>query len=254
MVNAARRPWQAEGPLRAGVSSFGMGGTNAHVVLEEAPPRAVPDLDNRPQLLLLSARTPTALARIGRALLAQLRRQPDLRLADVAHTLAAGRARLPLRRALVCASVEELATLLETPTPAVRPKAGPPPHLGLVLDGALPPSLARALHAEDDTFRAAADEALAACGLTPDAFQDPLPPAAAFCAGHGLARLLAAWGCRPPPWPPARPGPWPCGPAWKGASPCPRPPRWPVRRVRRLPPQWRRNRRAGSGSTLPHCT
>ena len=62
-VVSSLRPWQSpEGaPRRAGVSSFGVGGTNAHVVLEEAPPRPRETVDETEQLILLSARSAAAL-------------------------------------------------------------------------------------------------------------------------------------------------------------------------------------------------
>jgi amino acid adenylation domain-containing protein len=102
-VNATLRPWASNGgPRRAGVSAFGIGGTNAHVVLEEAPP-AVPSGPSRPwQLLVLSARTPTALDRAAWDLATHLESHPEDALADVAHTLRVGRRGFPYRRMLVC--------------------------------------------------------------------------------------------------------------------------------------------------------
>lgn len=108
-------PRQGDTPRRAGVSSFGVGGTNAHVVLEEAP-RVVPtNVSRRPQLLVLSARTPAALEGITARLAAQLDARPDLVLADVAHTLRIGRHAQPHRRYLVAADVGEARSLLATP-------------------------------------------------------------------------------------------------------------------------------------------
>ncbi|HEV2844100.1 MAG TPA: type I polyketide synthase, partial [Thermoanaerobaculia bacterium] len=79
------------GPLRAGVSSFGVGGTNGHLILEEAPPRE-PSGPSRPwQILPLSANTETALDAVRSNLAAHLRRHPDLPLADAAFTLQVGR-------------------------------------------------------------------------------------------------------------------------------------------------------------------
>ncbi|HKQ08246.1 MAG TPA: condensation domain-containing protein [Blastocatellia bacterium] len=102
-VNTALREWSSEGrPRRAGVSSFGMGGTNAHIVLEEAPPPPPPAPSRHWQLLLLSARTREAL-QAGTANLADhLQQHADLNLADVAHTLREGRRRFSHRRMLVC--------------------------------------------------------------------------------------------------------------------------------------------------------
>ena len=91
-------------PRRAGVSSFGVGGTNAHAILEEAPPRA-PSGPSRPwQLLMLSARTDSALASTAEQLRDHLaeaqvgEREP---LADVAFTLRRGRTTFRCRRVAV---------------------------------------------------------------------------------------------------------------------------------------------------------
>ncbi|MEW5926515.1 MAG: amino acid adenylation domain-containing protein [Gemmatimonadota bacterium] len=118
-VNAELRPWpRGCAPRRAGVSSFGMGGTNAHLVLEEAPP-AEPSGPSRPlQLLVLSARTPAALEAATDRLARHLRENPEQPLADVAHTLRVGRRRFAHRRILVCGGREEAAAALEARDPA----------------------------------------------------------------------------------------------------------------------------------------
>ncbi|HLL48118.1 MAG TPA: type I polyketide synthase, partial [Longimicrobiaceae bacterium] len=114
-VSPELRPWvRGDTPRRAGVSSFGMGGTNAHVVLEEAP-QVRPSGPSRPwQLLVLSARTPAALDAATARLTEHLRAHPEQKLADVAHTLRVGRRRFAHRRALVCRSREDAAGALET--------------------------------------------------------------------------------------------------------------------------------------------
>ncbi|HEX6899308.1 MAG TPA: SDR family NAD(P)-dependent oxidoreductase [Thermoanaerobaculia bacterium] len=91
-VNSKLSDWQPNGsPLRAGLSSFGVGGTNAHVILEEAPP-AQSSGPSRPwQLLALSANTAKALDTLRSDLAAHLRRNPELPLADAAFTLQVGR-------------------------------------------------------------------------------------------------------------------------------------------------------------------
>jgi len=102
----------ADFPRRAGVSSFGVGGTNAHVVLEEAPPPA-PSSASRPyQLLLLSARTQGALDVMTGNLGAFLRENPSVSLADAAFTLQTGRKSFEWRRHAVCAEVAEAVSLL----------------------------------------------------------------------------------------------------------------------------------------------
>ncbi|HVR99132.1 MAG TPA: thioester reductase domain-containing protein, partial [Thermoanaerobaculia bacterium] len=103
-VNTEMREWTASDgvPRRAGVSSFGMGGTNVHAVLEEAP-APEPAESSRPwQLLVLSARTETALDAATGRLAAWLEAHPEQGLADIAWTLQAGRRAFDFRRALVC--------------------------------------------------------------------------------------------------------------------------------------------------------
>ncbi|HEX9668793.1 MAG TPA: type I polyketide synthase, partial [Thermoanaerobaculia bacterium] len=102
-VNTRLSDWPRNGaPRRAGVSAFGMGGTNAHVILEEAPERLPSDPAQPWQLLPLSARTPAALERATANLADHLEAHPDLDLGDAAYTLGVGRKSFPHRRALVC--------------------------------------------------------------------------------------------------------------------------------------------------------
>src|ERR1044071_3296672 len=91
-VNTELRPWERGAtPRRAGVSSFGLGGTNAHVVLEEAPARA-PVGPSRPwQLLPVSAKPSSALDAACANLIDFFRQNPSANLADAAHTLRVGR-------------------------------------------------------------------------------------------------------------------------------------------------------------------
>lgn len=118
-VNSALRDWKSNGrPRRAAVSSFGLGGTNAHVILEEAPPLP-PTSPSRPwQLLLLSAKTDTALENATWNLTDYFMQKPDVNLADVAFTLQLGRQRFNHRRMLLCQDVPDaLNALGETGQP-----------------------------------------------------------------------------------------------------------------------------------------
>lgn len=107
-VNTQLTAWPAGAvPRRAAVSSFGLGGTNAHVILQEAPLHVATTSSVTPQLLPLSARTTAALDALTDALIAHLRAHPDLDLASVAYTLQVGRKAFDYRRVVVSAGLEE---------------------------------------------------------------------------------------------------------------------------------------------------
>ncbi|MCQ4167724.1 SDR family NAD(P)-dependent oxidoreductase, partial [Tahibacter harae] len=124
-VNKTARPWprQSGRPRLGAVSAFGMSGTNAHVLVEEAPPaaRAAPVLPSR--VLLLSARSEAALVQRVQDLLAVLRRgDAAAAFAAIAHTLACGRVHAPHRCAVVAGSPDRAIHLLQAllagePTP-----------------------------------------------------------------------------------------------------------------------------------------
>ncbi|HEY0601268.1 MAG TPA: beta-ketoacyl synthase N-terminal-like domain-containing protein [Herpetosiphonaceae bacterium] len=103
-VNSALSEWPAsETPRRAGVSAFGVGGTNIHIILEEAPPLAAETQSDRPwHVLPISAKTPTALDQATTQLADFLEAQPELPLADAAYTLQIGRGEFDYRRIAVC--------------------------------------------------------------------------------------------------------------------------------------------------------
>jgi len=117
-VNTKLLEWETDGaPRRAGVSSFGVGGTNAHVILEEAPVREASGLSRSWTLLLLSAKTSTALDTMTTNLADHLRQHPDLNLADVAYTLQVGRKAFKHRRMTVCESLDDAVATLQTLDP-----------------------------------------------------------------------------------------------------------------------------------------
>jgi acyl transferase domain-containing protein/acyl carrier protein len=111
-VNTRLCDWASVGPRRAGVMSTGMGGTNAHVVLEEAPAQGVSPSASAPHLLVLSARTEKALDHAAHRLRAFLERHDSVNMSDVVQTLQVGRKAFPYRRCLVCADREDAIAVL----------------------------------------------------------------------------------------------------------------------------------------------
>jgi acyl transferase domain-containing protein/acyl carrier protein len=117
-VNGKLSRWETNGaPLRAGVSSFGIGGTNVHVVLEEPPIVKAFGKSRLYHLLVLSAKTHSALDNATTNLAEHLKQNPDLNLADVAYTLQVGRRAFSHRRMLVCHNHEDAVSALATLDP-----------------------------------------------------------------------------------------------------------------------------------------
>ncbi len=162
-VNTELRPWATDGhPRRAGVSSFGIGGTNAHVVLEEAP-EPEPSRAARPwHLLVVSAKTTTALEAATDRLAAHLRAHPEQALADVAHTLQVGRRAWEHRRVLVARDREDAAAALEARAPqrvlaATAPEGTRPVAFLFPGVGDHYPQMGRGLYETEPVFRAEVD-------------------------------------------------------------------------------------------------
>ena len=226
-VNTKLRPWKPSPSRvrRAAVSSFGVGGTNAHVILEEAPLPAQSDSSKPWQLLTLSARTETALAAVGTALLAEIERSQSTELADIAWSLQAGRADFACRRAIVCRDREDaLAKLTATASDdhdgaRARRHDGAAPSLVFMFpgQGAQYVGMTRGLYQDEPSFRAdvdlcaealsrelefdlrqilypsGADDGRCAALLTQTRVAQP----ALFVTEWALARLLMRWGVFP---------------------------------------------------------
>lgn len=222
-VNTRLTPWpRGRSPRRAGVSSFGVGGTNAHVIVEEAPVPEPPGASRPWQLLTLSARTAAALDQSTANLAACLERRPGLELADVAYTLSLGRRRFRHRRMLVAADTREAAAVLEARAPARVLDGcaadGETPVVFLFAGASPGRRIAgRELYRQEPVFRERIDVcselarphlSLALAELlyagAPDAGpgEPPLPAGrlaevAAFAADYALGQLWLSWGVRP---------------------------------------------------------
>jgi amino acid adenylation domain-containing protein len=223
-VNTALVPWTAPpgAPRRAGVSSFGLGGTNAHVVLEEAPALEPSGPAREWQVLPLSARTPSALDEAAHRLARHLEEHPEIPLADVAFSLQTGRQALSHRRAVVCRDTSDAAR-------ALREAAGRSTVAGQVFakspsivfmfpgQGTQAAGMGSDLYRDEPVFREAVDACselfLARLGVDvrhaivagkgEDGRADALlartssTQAAIFTVEYALAKLWMSWGITP---------------------------------------------------------
>lgn len=115
-VNNKLTEWETDAaPRRAGVSSFGIGGTNAHLVLEEAPTVVASQVSRPYHILQLSTKTSSALETATANLVAYLKQHPDSNLADVAYTLQLGRQDFKYRRAVVCQDIADAVVAFSDP-------------------------------------------------------------------------------------------------------------------------------------------
>ena len=161
-VTTSLQAWKRDGtPRRAGVSSFGVGGTNAHLVLEEAPPRPAPEERRPHQILVLSARSPAALDSAAARLADHLEAHPELDLADVAFTLHTGRRCFRHRRAVVAGTGDRpaaVAALRRTEGLAASTAAGPRPVVFMFPgQGSQYPAMAAGLYENEPVVRRTID-------------------------------------------------------------------------------------------------
>ncbi|MFH8797988.1 type I polyketide synthase [Streptomyces sp. NPDC017936] len=164
-VPTALEDWpEREHPRRAAVSAFGIGGTNAHVILEEAPPASPaaprPPEDGRRLVLPLSARTAGALRGQADALARHLERRPDLRLDDVAHSLRTERPALRHRLTVTASSREEAVDALRSAAPVTPPAGDDPARVAFLLPGGGTqyPGMGAELYRENAVYRDTVDE------------------------------------------------------------------------------------------------
>ncbi|MEV0584409.1 SDR family NAD(P)-dependent oxidoreductase [Nonomuraea sp. NPDC050310] len=214
-VAAELAEWKSNGvPRRAGVSSFGIGGTNAHVVVEEAPPLPpVPREHRSRHLLRLSARTPTALAAMVSRLAARLE-EADLDLADVAQTLRTGRREMKHRAVVVAGDRADAVRALGDSRRLIRGVAGSPRVAWLFSgQGAQYAGMGAELYRTEAVFRDTVDECAEL--LRPELGLDlrelifgdesanerlrrtELTQPALFTVEYALAMLWRSWGVEP---------------------------------------------------------
>jgi len=223
VLHSKRQEWKQENsPRRAGVSAFGVGGTNAHVVLEQAPARQSSPAGRSLQLLVLSARSEAALENATANLYQYLTAHPELNLADAAWTLQIGRRPFPCRRAIVARDVPEaIASLSQRdrkrlPT-RLKPLDNPTVSFLFPGQGAQHPNMGRELYEGERVFRDSVDQCaeILRAPLGADLRSLLYPGEAAseeakrrvtdtviaqpaiFTIEYALAQLWMSWGIRP---------------------------------------------------------
>jgi amino acid adenylation domain-containing protein len=224
VVTAETKRWESpQGPRRAGVSSFGVGGTNAHMILEEASVVAASTESQRArQLMLLSSKTAYGLERSTEQLGRFFDRHPQVNLADAAYTLQVGREPFLHRRCLVCATPAHGAESIEKRMPAqwaskVWNGKRPPVVFVFPGQGAQYVNMGRSFYESEPVFR----ETIDACARVLEPLLDrglleilyPAPgleeqatdwlketiytQPAIFSVEMAMARLVQSWGVVP---------------------------------------------------------
>lgn len=221
-VNNKLSDWKAgQTPRRAGVSSFGIGGTNAHLIVEEAPQVERSVSEKQWHLLPLSAKSSTALEKMAANLSEHLERHDDLNLADAAYTLQVGRKAFNHRCAVVCRDREDALRSLEmAPHGALsgyQEASDRPVVFMFPGGGAQYPNMGLDLYQEEPVFREQVDlcaellrpqlgydlrellypEADHEAAVSVQMKRTSLALPALFVIEYALAKLWMSWGVRP---------------------------------------------------------
>lgn len=213
-VNAALQEWHQKDdlPLRAGVSSFGIGGTNAHVILEEAPIQESGSEGRDYKLLTVSAKNAASLERYLDNLQSFLLDEPTLNMADLSYTLQVGRKHFAYRQSFPYKDQHDLLQMLKQKTVCIPEKKLPIVFM-FPGQGSQYADMGKALYAQELVFRAQMDEGFSIIEqLTGIHLKEILFPVeenkakinqtrytqpVIFLLEYSLATLLMAWGITP---------------------------------------------------------
>jgi len=214
-IPAAPQPWPHAARRLAGISSFGFGGTNAHMVLEEAPARSrQQNLPARPcNVLTLSGRTENAVKMLAARFEKHLAEHPEEELADICFSANAGRSHFARRAAVVVESKQQLREALAAIAAGVAPagaaaelrvgssarKDGPRTAFLFGAHGSNA-RCATELYATEPVFRSSVDQCANALGVRAEELLGALyapqdnRDAALFALEYALAALWRSWG------------------------------------------------------------
>lgn len=200
-VNTTLRTWPDETPRRAAVSSFGVGGTNAHMVLEEGPRIDAATYGRRHYVLPISAKTAHGLRASEERLADYLEGQPDVDLADVAYTLAVGREAFSHRSVIVARDTRDGIARLRRHDDShawreYQPLRNLPVVFLLPAEGIELTRADRALYESEPRYREYVDECLGVANgrVNATALGDSIR---LFSMAYALGRMWTAYGVRP---------------------------------------------------------
>ncbi|NER24334.1 MAG: acyltransferase domain-containing protein [Symploca sp. SIO1C2] len=219
-VNTKLAEWN-HSPRLAGVSSFGIGGTNAHIIIEEAPPPPTVQPSRPYQLLILSARTETALEAATVNLSTHLNQYPEENLADVAFTLQNGRRNFEYRRFVVARDSSDARQALQEldPERVYTQKCTAKPQSVIFLfpgQGSQYVNMGKELYTTEPFYREQVDQcnewlqSRLEIDLLPiiypetptqstnsPLYETHISQLALFVVEYALAKLLMSWGVKP---------------------------------------------------------
>ncbi len=218
-INSSLQDWNVDGKRRAAINSLGVGGTNAHVILEEAPELPATTQYDGYHLFCLSARTTPALDNVTTNLQTFFTEHPETNLSDAAHTLKVGRQAQLSRRIVVANSVEDLKHALsgEDISRQISQKSNPNKQSVYFMftgQGSQYANMCKGLYENESVFKDAVDQCAsllnASLGLNITGLLYPqdseldtasaklaetqITQPALFTIEYAMTRLLQSWG------------------------------------------------------------
>lgn len=210
-VNTKLTKWERTNgePLRAGVSSFGIGGTNAHVIVEEAPETEKSGAGRKYKIVTISAKSESALEKSTENLLKHMKKNSSTNISDVTFTLSSGRGNFNYRKAIVCSDSGELIKILESSDETKikkffqKPKEQSAAFIFAGEEG-VSKEKGKSIYESDPKFRAFADEAIEAAadeGMNISLYTMPEGEkercARSFVIEYSLGKTLGEYGITP---------------------------------------------------------